>query len=67
MNKPNQTYRELNDELDNIMLELQSGELDIDLAVEKYERGMQILKKLETYLTTAENKVKLIKNNFDQS
>lgn len=50
-------YRALNEELNEILSELQSGELDIDEAVKKYERGIKIVGELETYLKTAKNKV----------
>ena len=50
-------YRELSSELDDVLNKLQSGESDIDEAVKQYERGMQIVKDLEVYLKTAENKV----------
>lgn len=60
------SYQELSNELDSILQELQAGDLDIDDAVKKYERGMQILQELETYLKTAENKVKKIKANFEK-
>jgi exodeoxyribonuclease VII small subunit len=50
-------YRQLNDELDGILARLQSGELNIDEAVPAYERGIQLVKELEAYLQTAENKI----------
>jgi exodeoxyribonuclease VII small subunit len=53
-------YRALNSELDDILVSLQSGELDIDEAVKAYERGAIIVKQLETYLKTAENTVKRV-------
>ena len=58
------SYQKLNAELDVILDELQGGELDIDEAVKKYERGMAIVKELQTYLKTAENTVKKVKANF---
>jgi len=54
-------YHKLNEELDKILDELQSGELDIDEAVKKYERGQKIVSELETYLKTAKNKVTKVK------
>lgn len=54
-------YHKLNEELDIILNELQSGELNIDEAVKKYEHGMKIVSELETYLKTAKNKVIKIK------
>lgn len=50
-------YRKLNDELDDILERLQSGELSIDEAVPAYERGMQLVKELEAYLQSAENRI----------
>lgn len=59
-------YRKLSDELDTVLEGLQTADLDIDEAVAKYERGMQIVKDLEGYLKTAENKVAKIKASFDK-
>lgn len=53
-------YRKLNNELDQILEDLQAGELDIDEAIGKYERGAAIVKQLEAYLKSAENKVKKV-------
>jgi exodeoxyribonuclease VII small subunit len=51
-------YRALSAELDELLTKLQSGELTIDEAVPAYERGLKLVKELETYLKTAENTVK---------
>lgn len=59
-------YRELSSELDDVLNKLQSGELDIDEAMKQYERGMQIIKDLEAYLKTAENKVLKTKVSFEK-
>lgn len=58
-------YRELSTELDEILGKLQSGDLDIDEALKLYERGMVIVKDLESYLKDAENKVTKIKASFE--
>ena len=50
-------YRQLSDELSTILGELQDGSLDIDQAVEKYEKAMAITAELKSYLTTVENKI----------
>ncbi len=55
------TYREIQSELDEVLSELQSGELDIDDALKKYERGSHLLKELERQLKMAENKITQIK------
>lgn len=50
-------YRILNEELESILVRLQSGDITIDEAMPAYERGMQLLKELEAYLETAENRI----------
>ncbi len=59
-------YVKLSKELDTILSVLQSAELDIDEAVKQYERGMEIVKQLEAYLKTAENRVTKIKAGFEK-
>jgi exodeoxyribonuclease VII small subunit len=61
--KPN--YEQLRAELDSIVAELQRDDLDVDKALEYYRRGLELVKQLEKYLKTAENKVRDIKSNFD--
>lgn len=60
-------YRALSAELDDIVAELQQADLDIDAAVKQYQRGMEIVKQLETYLKTAENTVKKVKHSAEIS
>jgi exodeoxyribonuclease VII small subunit len=57
-------YKSLNAELDEVLLKLQSEDLDVDTAVALYERGIEITKELERYLKEAENKVSKIKADF---
>ena len=57
-------YRQLNAELDAILADLQGGEYDIDEAVKKYQRGMEIVEELQKYLKEAENKVTKVKADF---
>ena len=51
-------YKELNNELDDILDQLQNPETDIDEALLLYARGQKVVKELEQYLKTAENSVK---------
>jgi len=51
-------------ELEAILLELQESELDIEIAVKKYERGLELIAALEDYLKTAENRVTKLKAQF---
>lgn len=54
------SYREMRNELDEIMTNLHTSDLDIDLAIKQYERGMQLIKELEAYLKKAELKIKKV-------
>ncbi len=58
------SYQQLNSELESIMAELQTADLDIDLAIKHYERGLVVVHELETYLKTAENKITELKAKF---
>ena len=66
MPKNDATYLELNTELDGILSRLQSGNLDIDEAVQCYERGTELVKQLEAYLKQAENKITKLKASFEK-
>jgi exodeoxyribonuclease VII small subunit len=60
-------YQELSGELSKIMAELQREDLDVDEALKYYERGLELVNELETYLSTAENKVIELKAKFSAS
>ena len=59
-------YRQLRDELDSIMAELQREDLDVDQALEHYQRGLELIKQLEKHLGGAENKIRDIKGKLDK-
>jgi exodeoxyribonuclease VII small subunit len=59
-------YAALQRELDEILSRLQSDDVDIDVAVGAYERGMEIVKELEVYLAVAENKVTKLQARFEK-
>lgn len=54
-------YRALTAELDGLIERLQEGDLSIDEAMKCYERGSDLIKELQAYLKTAENKVSKLK------
>jgi exodeoxyribonuclease VII small subunit len=58
-------YQALQAELDAIMLALQQEDLDVDQAVQYYERGLKLVGQLQAYLKTAENKVTELKAKFN--
>lgn len=57
-------YKALRTELETIMNNLDDDSLDVDEVTKQYQRGMEIVKELETYLKTAENKVTKVKANL---
>lgn len=51
------TYQALSSELDDILAALQQPNVQVDEAVKLYERGLAIVKELESQLKLAENKI----------
>ena len=56
-----QNYQNLREELDQIIDELQAGNVGIEEALSKYERGQVIIKELETFLQQTDNTVTKLK------
>lgn len=54
------TYKEMSEELDNILAWFESGDVDLDKAVQKYGQAQKLLDEMENYLKTAENKIRKI-------
>jgi exodeoxyribonuclease VII small subunit len=54
------TYQQLSRDLDAILAQLQSGDLDIDEALIAYDKGQKIIAQLQAHLDAAENKVKKV-------
>lgn len=59
-------YKALSSELDDIVAKLQSGDIDVDEAIELYKRGAVIIKELEKYLTSAENSITKVKASLQE-
>jgi exodeoxyribonuclease VII small subunit len=66
MSSKKDTYQTLKAELDDIVASLQQDDLDVDKAMEQYERGMKIVEQLETYLKASEAKIKKVKAKFEK-
>jgi exodeoxyribonuclease VII small subunit len=56
MNEP-KDYRKLSSELDTILENLQSSDLDVDQIITEYQKGIDIVERLEEYLKSAQNKI----------
>ncbi len=63
--KSEQTYVELKIELDDVLETLQQDDISVDDALKNYERGMELVKQLESTLKDAENKITKIKAKFN--
>lgn len=50
-------YEALQTELDQLMAELQREDLDVDTALQHYQRGLELIEQLQDYLKTAENRL----------
>lgn len=65
MAKKAKTYQELSAELAEIMAWFESEQVDLDHAIEKYAEAMTLITEMETYLKTAENKIKKLVAKFE--
>ncbi len=59
------SYRELSEELAEIIAWFEGESVDLEQAIEQYEKAMKLLAEMEKYLKTAENKVKKIAASFE--
>jgi exodeoxyribonuclease VII small subunit len=57
MTKKDFDYQASQTELADILDALQQADIDIDDAMRKYERGLELVRALEGYLNQAENKI----------
>ena len=64
MAKSTKNYQELMDELEKLLAELQQDDIDVDVALKHYQRGLELVGQLEDYLGSAENKVRELKAKF---
>ena len=60
--KTAKNYKQLSDELSEIVEWFESDSVNLDEAIEKYQQATQLLDEIEKYLKTAENKITKIKN-----
>jgi exodeoxyribonuclease VII small subunit len=57
------SYSVMQAELDEVLAALQS-DVDIDRAIELYEKAQKLITELESYLKTAKNKVEKVQLKF---
>ena len=57
MTSGNNDYKVLMQELQELLVDMQTEELDVDAAINKYKRGQELIAQLKKYLKTAENQI----------
>ncbi|EGA69346.1 exodeoxyribonuclease VII small subunit [Vibrio sinaloensis DSM 21326] len=63
----NMTFEATIDELDTIVESLENGDLALDDALKKFERGIALARSGQGKLQDAEQRVSILLNNDDQS
>jgi exodeoxyribonuclease VII small subunit len=63
--KKPKSYQQMADELAGLIEWFESSSVNLDEAVSKYEQAMQLVKQMENYLKSTENKIKKITLKFD--
>lgn len=61
----NRTYHQMSQELEELILWFESGEVTIDDAIQKYEQANKLIAEMEKYLKQAENKIRKISVKFN--
>ena len=59
-------YEDAMKQLENIANELEKGNLTLDESVKKFEEGMNLSKKCNDFLNSAEKKITMLINNGDE-
>jgi exodeoxyribonuclease VII small subunit len=57
MTKQVQDYKSMMKELQLLINDIQTKDLDVDEVISKYQRGQKLIDRLKKYLETAENKI----------
>lgn len=63
--KTRPTYAQLRQQLDDVLVELQSEDVDIDKALAAYERGAALVSELEQYLEKAKVTITRLSSDDD--
>ena len=54
------TFEEAMKELEQVVVELEKGDLSLDAAISKFENGIKLSKECESKLDTAEKKINML-------
>jgi exodeoxyribonuclease VII small subunit len=59
------SYKQLSQELADIIAWFESEDIDLDAAITKYEKAVTIIEKMEKFLNEAENKIKKVTSKLE--
>ncbi len=61
------TFKEASIELEQIVRSLESGDLELEESLERYSRGVELLRSLRERLANAEQKVRVLLDATDEN
>ena len=61
------TFKEASIELEQIVRSLESGDLELEESLDRYGRGVELLKSLRSRLSEAEQKVRVLLDATDEN
>lgn len=61
------SYEESYEKLENIINDMEGGELSLDESIKNYEEGVKLLNKLYKKLNSVEGKIKIVNNAVEQN
>ncbi len=61
------TFKEASIELEQIVRALESGDLELEESLDRYSRGVELLKSLRERLASAEQKVRVLLDATDEN
>lgn len=62
-----QSYHDLKIELNQIIDNLQDSDIAVDVALQKYKQGLEIIEKLQAQLHEAENTITKLQSKFEKA
>lgn len=63
----NTSFADKMKELESLLQWFESDEVELELAVKKYEQALSLCKELEEHLKTAKNQIEVINKKFGQA
>lgn len=61
------SYEETYEKLEEIISNMERGELSLDESIKNYEEGVKLLNKLYKKLNSVEGKIKIVNNGAEQN